>query len=99
MSLDPLEHSIVLEREGTGTGYFANDKKQIKLTRGEKTYTVGITPGRSHWMGYATFRADVVVSDELVVVRHVTLTNAELGTFNGTERQYILLNLAPNGSI
>ena len=55
-----------------------------------------VTPGVSHWAGYTTFRAGVVISDELLVERRVTFTNSELGPINGTERQYILLNLAPN---
>jgi len=97
--VDPVEHVITLKREGTGTGYFASDKKQVKLTRDGKAYTMEITPGPSHWAGYTTFRAGIVISDELLVERPVTFTNSELGAIDGTERQYILLNLAPNGEV
>lgn len=99
ISVNSAEHVITLKREGSGSGFFANDKKQVKLTRNGKTYTVDLTPGPARWSGYTTFRAGIVLSDELVVERPVMFSNVELGTLAGTEREYILLNLAPNGSV
>lgn len=97
--IDSAEHVVTLKREGTGTGYFANDKKEVKLTRNGKTYAVSVTPGAAHWLGYTTIREGIVVSDELLVERPVTFTNTETGSISGTEREYILLNLAPNGLV
>jgi hypothetical protein len=54
-----------------------------------------VLPGRSHWSGYTTFRAGIVVSDELLVERAVTLVSDKLGRVAGQEREYILLDAAP----
>jgi hypothetical protein len=54
-----------------------------------------VLPGRSHWRGYTTFHAGVVVSDELMVERPVTLVSDALGRIRGQEREYIALNAMP----
>jgi hypothetical protein len=95
MSADPSNHSVTLKRDGTGEGFFADEKKQVSVIRDGKTYTADIVPGRSHWVGYTTFREGVVISDELLTVRSVTLTSKELGSVAALEREYILLNQMP----
>lgn len=95
LALDPAEHTVTLRREGSGDGFFDNDAKQVHLTKDGKNYTADVSPGRAQWRGYTTFREGIVISDELLVERPVTLTSKELGSMAGTERQYILLNAMP----
>jgi hypothetical protein len=95
LALDVAEHSVTLQREGSGKGFFDNDSKQVHLTKDGKSYVADVSPGRSQWRGYTTFREGIVMSDELLVERPVTLTSKELGSIAGTERQYILLNAMP----
>jgi hypothetical protein len=99
LSVDVKEHSVTLKREGTGEGFFDHDAQQVHLTKNGQTITADLSPGTSHWIGYTTFREGVVISDELVVERLVTLTSKELGALSGTERQYILLNAMQAGSV
>lgn len=97
-SVDQANHSITVRREGKGEGFFADEKKQIPVTKDGKTYTVDVVPGSAHWNGYTTFREGVVISDELLVERSVTLSSTELGRIPAVERQYILLNAMPQES-
>jgi hypothetical protein len=94
---DPANHSITLKREGAGEGFFAGDRKQIQVSKGGQNYQVDVSPGRSHWVGYTRFREGIVISDELLVERPVTLTSRELvNAVPAQERQYILLNATPS---
>lgn len=95
METDAASHSLTLKREGSGEGYFAGERKQIQVSKGGKNYTVDVTPGHAHWIGYARFREGVVISDELLVDRQVTLVSQELGSLLAEERQFILLNASP----
>jgi len=95
MHIDPLSHSVTLKREGTGQGYFADEAKQIRITKDGKSYLTDVNPATSHWIGYTTFREGVVTSDELLVNRTVTLNSKELGTISASQREYILLNAMP----
>jgi hypothetical protein len=54
-----------------------------------------VVPGASRWIGYTTFREGVVISDELIVERPLTLTAEGLGSVAASEREYILLNAMP----
>jgi hypothetical protein len=93
---DPVNHSVTLKREGSGDGYFAGDRKQIQVSKGGQNYLVDVSPGRSHWTGYTRFREGIVISDELLVERPVTLSSKELVSLPAEERQYILLNATPS---
>jgi hypothetical protein len=95
LSIVPESHTVTLQREGTGSGFFDNDLKQIPVTKNAKSYPAQVEPGPSHWNGYTVFREGVVISDELLVERPVTLHCGELGDLTGFERQYILLNAMP----
>jgi hypothetical protein len=95
ISVDPINHSMTLKRDGSGEGFFADDKKQIPVTKDGKNYTADVTPGPARWSGYTTFRDGIVISDELLVERPVTLSSAELGKVQGGQREYILLNAMP----
>lgn len=95
IEVEPGDHSATLKREGAGEGYFANDSKQIHISKDGKSYLVDVNPGRAHWIGYTRFREGIVMSDELLVDRPVTLTSKEMGNIAAQERQYILLNATP----
>lgn len=92
ISVDPSNDTITLERTGEGEGESANEIKQLHLVKDRKTYTVDVSAGRAKWDGLTTFRRGVILSDELLVERPVTITSKELGQSSGIERQYILLN-------
>lgn len=96
VDLDRATHSVTLKREGQGDGYFDNDFKQLHVTKAGKTYLVDVAPGHAHWVGYTRFREGVVMSDELLVERSVTLKSAELGEIPAQQREYILLNASPS---
>lgn len=95
---DPANHLIMLQREGTGEGSLAHESKQIPVTKDGKKYVVDVIAGQAHWTGYAIFREGVVISDELLLERKVTLKSDELGTIPATERYYMLLDAMPAGS-
>lgn len=95
IALDPAGRRITLRREGRGDGAYLDDKLATTLTRDGQTWPVTVQPGRSHWYGYTTFRAGVVVSDELMVERPVTLVSDRLGRIPASQREYILLNAMP----
>ena len=95
MALDPADQRITLRREGWGDGAYLDDKLQTTLTRDGQTWPVTVQPGRSHWYGYTTFRAGMVVSDELMAERPVILVSDKLGRIAASQREYILLNAMP----
>jgi len=95
LSADAATGMVLLKREGSGEGYFEGDLKELSITRAGKTYKVANHPGPSHWVGQTLFRRGLVISDELLVERSVTLSAPDLGVLPGTERQFILLNAAP----
>ncbi|HKR76134.1 MAG TPA: hypothetical protein VJR95_05675 [Rhodanobacter sp.] len=95
VALDPASHTVTLEREGSGDGAWLDEKPQLTLTRDGQPRELARQAGRTHWHGYTTFRDGIVLSDELVSTRQVTLTSARYGHIKATERQYILLNAMP----
>lgn len=95
MQMDAEHHTITLKREGSSDGFFDGDAKQLPITTKDgKKLTVDLVPGPAHWTGYTIFKKGVVISDELLVTRPVTLKAGEV-SFNGNEREYILLNAMP----
>ncbi|SEN00942.1 hypothetical protein SAMN05192574_102163 [Mucilaginibacter gossypiicola] len=91
MSIDPVNATVKLRREGNGTGAFAGDHAETEILLDGKRIRVNINPGDNHWVGYAIIRRGIIISDELLVTRPVTLT-AENVNLNASQRQYILLN-------
>ena len=67
----------------------------MKLSTGGKDFMVNVKAGKAHWSGYTTIEKGIVISDELLVERSLSLSSAEIGTKEGVQRQYILLNAAP----
>ena len=94
LDIDENNHSVRLMREGTADGFYDNDAKQLSISKDGKTVKVTVEPGVSHWIGYTTFKDGLVLSDELMVTRPVTLTNDSL-KLEASEREYILLNAMP----
>jgi photosystem II stability/assembly factor-like uncharacterized protein len=95
VSMDAANDSVTLERSGEGNGDTAAEIKKLTLIKSSKSYPAEVSVGRATWKGFATFRRGIVVSDELLVERPVTVSIAGNGTAAGSERQHILLNSAP----
>jgi hypothetical protein len=94
MDIDEKNNTIRLKREGSGEGYFDNDYKQVTITRNGGPLKMALTPGAAHWVGFTSFKNGLVVSDELLVSRPVTLTAGDL-KYMAFQREYILLNDMP----
>ena len=92
ISVDPVNDIVTLERTGDGEGESASESKKLHLVKDSKTYAVEISAGKAKWDGLTTFRHGIILSDELLVERTVTVISKELGQSTGIERQYILLN-------
>jgi hypothetical protein len=92
ISIDSSNDTITLERTGEGEGGSASEAKELHLVKDKTAYAVDVSTGRAKWDGLTTFRRGIILSDELLVERTVTVTSKELGQSSGVERQYILLN-------
>jgi hypothetical protein len=95
IQVDPINHQVMLRREGSGEGFFADEPKQMKVNKDGKEYIVDVTPGPTHWIGYTVFREGLTVSDEMMETRQLTISSKELERTTITERQFTLLNQAP----
>lgn len=95
VALDPASHTVTLQRQGSGDGAWLDDAPKLSLTRDGHAYRLTPQPGHTHWYGYTTFRDGIVLSDELISVRPLTLASDRLGRIKAVERQYILLNAMP----
>lgn len=98
MFIDHKNHAVTLKREGNGEGFFADEAKQIQIKKDGKIYLVDVVPGKSHWIGYTTFREGIVMNDELLTERQLTLNSKELGSIPASQREYILLNAMPSAA-
>jgi hypothetical protein len=99
IAIDKKNQTLTLQREGSSEGFFDQDKKQIEiLTKDEKKLKMDVTPGTAHWIGYTTFKNGVILSDELLVSRPVTLSKDSLH-FVAKQREYILLNAMPHKAL
>jgi hypothetical protein len=96
VSVDRATGTVVLQREGDSEGFFGEDEPtQRQLTRGGKTETLEVIPGKSHWKGYTTVVKGIIFSDELLVTRDSMMRNQEGQTVHASERWIMLLNAAP----
>lgn len=91
IALDPADQTVTLKREGDGDGPFDSDRTEMDIVKDGKTIHMKITPGKNHWVGYTVFKKGIVISDELLVTRPLTLTSDTV-TLSANQRQYILLN-------
>lgn len=99
--VDPLNGVITLTRHGRGHGLSSDDQLSQKngtqmqvTTAAGKKIEVSVIPGEAVWSGYTTIRRGVIVSDEVMVQRHVTLITTSGNKFEGEQRSYTLLNLS-----
>jgi len=96
IAIDAKHNTITLKRDGTSEGFFDNDRKELEVTlKGGKKTKMNIAPGTATWTGYTTFKNGIVMADELLVTRPVTLATDGL-SFSAQEREYILLNAMPS---
>ena len=95
MQMDEKHHTIMLKREGSSEGFYDRDAQQLTVTtKDDKKIKMDLTPGTSHWTGYTIFKNGVIISDELLVTRPISLKTDSLN-FSGKQREYILLNAMP----
>lgn len=92
---DPLSCTVTLQREGSGEGSWLGQPARLALARDGRTQTLDYRPGRTRWYGVTTFRNGIVLSDELMSERPVTVFLPDGRQVSGTERQYILLDATP----
>lgn len=89
ISVDPVEKTLILQREGFGTGPAEDDKRGLPISVNGKSGTANVVAGLSHWSGRMIVRAGIVLSDEILIERVVTL-HSDLGDFTGVERVYTI---------
>ncbi|WP_426701484.1 hypothetical protein ACPPVV_00255 [Rhodanobacter sp. Col0626] len=101
LRVDPRNEVVTLSRTGNGNGLSSDDQAREKSTKpmqitttAGKTIEVSVIPGKASWSGYTTIRRGVIVSDVIMVQRHVTLVSAGGDKFEGEQRSYTLLNLS-----
>lgn len=95
VSLDPVNHVVMLDRWGSGSGESdSEDAHTAHITVGNQTAVATLVPGPSHWSGQTVFRHGIILSDVILIERPVTLVST-LGKFQGMEREYTLLNAMP----
>jgi hypothetical protein len=97
-ALDASTGSVTLLRRGNGEGFFNGEAAQIKLTKDGKEYVMDSKPGKARWSGYTTIARGIIISDELLVERTLSLSSKELGEKTGFQRQYILLSQMPQSA-
>jgi hypothetical protein len=95
IAIDTKNNTITLLREGSSEGFYDGDRKQVEIiTKDKNKVMMNLTPGTSHWSGYTTFKDGIVMADELLVTRAISLSSDSLH-FTGNQREYILLNAMP----
>lgn len=104
LRLDPLNHVITLLREGMGSGTSSDDLarqqsgKPLSITVAGKKIDVSLIPGASRWSGTTTVCRGVILSDEIMVERQVTLVSKTGRKFVGEQRSYTLLNYSQDAA-
>ncbi len=98
VSLDAANGIVTLEREGSGMGQSQDDGRKLPITVQGKKVPATVTAGPSTWSGLTTIQRGIILNDEILIRRSVTL-QTEAGTFKGEETEYTLLNLMPTTGI
>ena len=94
VSLDPAEGIVTLEREGSGSGPSQDDAHKLPIVVKGAKQEAAVVAGSATWSGLTTIQRGMILNDEILIRRRVTLQTA-VGTFNGEETVYTLLNLMP----
>jgi hypothetical protein len=95
VTINHLDGTVTLKREGSSEGFAADESAQVTLIRKGQPVTLDVKPGKARWIGYTTFQRGIIISDELLVVRTDVLQSKDVDSMNATRRRYILLNAAP----
>jgi hypothetical protein len=96
VQIDPRNREVTLVRTGRGAGPSDDDDRaeRIRITVADgQPLEVKVVPGTTTWRGRTIVRRGVIVSDVIMVARHVTLISASGRTFEGEQRSYTLENL------
>ena len=89
---------VTLEREGSGSGKSQDDERKLPITVKGKKLDATVKAGTSTWSGLTTLQHGLILNDEILIRRPVTL-QTEAGSFSGEETEYTLLNLMPNTGV
>ena len=67
---------------------------RVLITAKGKKLDATVAAGPSTWSGLTTVQHGLILNDEILIRRPVSL-QTEAGTFSGEETEYTLLNLMP----
>jgi hypothetical protein len=98
VSLDPAAGIVTLRREGSGNGASQDDARKLPIVVKGQKLEATVTAGPSHWSGLTTIQHGIILNDEILIRRSVTL-QTEAGQFTGEETEYTLLNQMPTTGI
>lgn len=88
---DPANHTICLRRDGESEGFYEGEPKEITITKNGQPVKMKLNPGTTHWTGYTIFREGLVISDELIATRPLTLSAGDT-VYKAEQREYMMLN-------
>lgn len=95
ISVDPKDATVILTRDGQGDGPRDKAGDTTTVIKGEKSYTVSVKRGHTHWSGKATIQHGLIVSDECLSDAEVELSSPEFGTVKGRERMFMAIMQHP----
>jgi hypothetical protein len=98
VSLDPATGTVTLRREGSGNGASQDDARKLPIVVKGRKLEATVTAGSSHWSGLTTIQHGIILNDDILIRRRVTL-QTEAGQFTGEETEYTLLNEMPTTGI
>ncbi|HEX4299249.1 MAG TPA: hypothetical protein VH327_00105 [Gammaproteobacteria bacterium] len=98
VSLDPATGAATLRREGNGSGASQDDARKLSIVIKGRKLEATVTAGASHWSGLTTIQHGMILNDEILIRRSVTL-QTEAGQFSAEETEYTLLNQMPTTGI
>jgi hypothetical protein len=98
VSLDAADGAVTLEREGSGSGKSQDDERKLAIVVKGVKQEATVLAGAATWSGLTTIQRGLIMNDEILIRRTVTL-QTDVGTFSGEETVYTLLNLMPTTGI
>jgi hypothetical protein len=98
VSLDAADGIVTLEREGSGSGQSQDDERKLPIVVKGAKQQATVVAGAATWSGLTTIQRGMILNDEILIRRAVTLQTA-MGTFSGEETVYTLLNLMPTTGV
>jgi hypothetical protein len=98
LAIDPRARTVTLKREGEGDGPMPGEPAQMHVDKDGKSFLVAYAGGHARWIGQTTFKDGVILSDEIMVYRTVTMSSPEIGTITAQFHEYTLQSLSPQPS-